>query len=391
MDTGQLTGRRIALVTNIPRPYRIPLYEGLGRAVQAAQGEFKVFFYSNPERHVRRETTHSEGVAYHYVNARSLEFHVKYDQLLSFPIGLIPLLRQFRPHLLISGAFGIPGSLSWLYTRLHKIPYIQWSGATLARAGKGLSPSVQGFLARRADACITYGTAAREYLVAKKAPHSHLVVGMNTVDTQFFTQASIMARDEVSKFKEAHNLRGVNFLYVGNLFQLKGVSYALEALRPLQEIGDYHFHVVGKGPQCEELQQQAETSGLTQRVHFWGAQPPEKIPFYYALADVFVFPSLYDVWGLVLNEAMACGLPVIASSVAGATRDLVVDGENGFVIDPRNEAQFTEALRRLLLDADLRRQMGQRAAATIQAKATIQHSVQAFMQAIQLAFEHPSR
>lgn len=380
-----LNGKRIALITNIPRPYRIPLYEHLNREIQAAGGDFRVFFYSNPQKHIRRRGGEAESGRYPHTSVYSLEFNLSYDRLLSMPVALIPSLREYRPHLLISGAFGIPGFLSWSYAQLAKIPYVQWSGATIERQGRGVSPSLQGFLARHAAASITYGTAARDYLIQMGAELDRIIVGVNAVDNQFFTDGVHQALDEVELFKAKHHLRGVNFLYVGTFIPLKGIHYVLDAFARLQQVNEFHFHLVGGGPLIKELQNQVHKLGLSNCVHFWGTQPPAKVPFYYALADVFVFPSLYDVWGLVLNEAMACGLPVVASPIAGATRDLVVDGQNGFVVDPRQVDELTRALRCLLEDSELRTRMGQQAAATLQSKATIQHSVQAFLQTIQLA------
>lgn len=389
-----MKNHRIALLTNIPRPYRIPLFDNLNDAIHREGGELHVYFYSNPSKHARRRGSNSAPGHFSHTALKSLEFSLGYERLMSIPISLGRALHQYHPDLLISGAFGIPGFLGWLYTCQHRIPYVQWSGATLHREGQGgfFSAFTQSFLVRHATACIAYGNAACEYLVKAGGLPAKVVVGVNAVDNLFFLEKADQARKELEAFKNIHHLQGINFLYVGNLVPLKGLYEALNAFAQLRKEGQFHFHLVGKGPEEERLRHRAIQLGLENQIHFWGTQPPERVPFYYALADVFVFPSLYDVWGLVLNEAMACGLPVIASSIAGATRDLVVDGENGFVIDPRNEAQFTEALKRLLLDADLRRKMGERAAATIQAKATIQHSVQAFMQAIQLAFQHyPTR
>ncbi len=107
--------------------------------------------------------------------------------------------------------------------------------------------------------------------------------------------------------------------------------------------------------------------------------------FFYSLADVFVFPSLDEVWGLVLNEAMACGLAVLASPLAGATRDLVEDEVNGIIANPRHVAALANALKRLINDSDLRAKLGVAAASTVQHRAGIEQSADAFMQAIEVA------
>lgn len=385
-----LTNKRIALVTNIPRPYRVPLYEGLAQEITAKGGDFRVFFYSDHSKHLRRQESRVENGRYPHTQLRSLELSLGYERVISIPFSLLPYLQQYRPHMVISGAFGLTGYLNWLYCRQTNTPYIQWSGATAQRNGQGgwVSGRIQQFLARHATACLSYGSEAHDYLVQLGANPTRVVTGVNAVDTRFFVEGATKAKEQVAAFKNAHQLHGVQFLYVGNLVALKGLQYTLEAFAQIRHDSEFHFHLVGKGPAQAELQQQASKLGLTKQIHFWGSQPPAKVPFYYALADVFVFSSLYDVWGLVLNEAMSCGLPVVASSIAGATRDLVVDGENGFQVNPLQTDQMVTALRSLLKNETLRHRMGQQAAATIQAKATIQHSINAFLQAIHVAI-HP--
>jgi glycosyltransferase involved in cell wall biosynthesis len=150
-------------------------------------------------------------------------------------------------------------------------------------------------------------------------------------------------------------------------------------------VGTFHLHLVGAGPFEADLRAKADRLGLAERVHFWGARPPETMPLFYALADVFVFPSLYDVWGLVLNEAMASRLPVVASTLAGATRDLVEEGITGLAVDPQDVPALAAALRRLIMDPALRYRMGTAAAQVVEQKATIVHSAAAFLRAIHLA------
>ncbi|GAI76670.1 unnamed protein product, partial [marine sediment metagenome] len=92
-------------------------------------------------------------------------------------------------------------------------------------------------------------------------------------------------------------------------------------------------------------------------IFFEGFVQKEDIVKYYKLADVFVLPSFNEVWGLVVNEAMACGLPIISSKLAGVTRDLVKDGINGYSFDPDNIEELTEKLKTILGNNELRNKM----------------------------------
>jgi glycosyltransferase involved in cell wall biosynthesis len=88
---------------------------------------------------------------------------------------------------------------------------------------------------------------------------------------------------------------------------------------------------------------------------------------FYALAEALVFPTLSDTWGLVVNEAMACGLPIIASDVAGCAADLVHEGENGYVVPAANVDKLAEAMTALARDPQLTSRMGERSARLIEA------------------------
>lgn len=383
----RLQGQRVALVTNIPRPYRIPLYETLSQQIVRQGGMFKVLFYSDPQRHARRQEAHTPPGQFASASVAGLEIPLGYERILALPTALLPTLQRDRPTAVISGTFGPVGYLTWLYTRMTGIPYIQWSGATCVTEGPGLSRArlTQGWLARRARSSITYGTAARDYLVQLGARHERVVVGVNTVDTAWFAHEAYQAQARAAQLKAQHGLAGVQLLYVGSLIERKGLGRVLEALAHVDQSLSWQLHIVGGGPDEDALQARAATLGLLPHMHFWGAQPSSQLPLFYALADVFLFPSLEEVWGLVLNEAMACGLAVVASSRAGATFDLVKSGVNGLVVDPERTSDLADIITTLVEDASLRARLGAAAVTTIQQRATLDHSAAAFLRALDLA------
>lgn len=382
-----LQGQRIALVTNIPRPYRVPLYEGLNQCIEEVGGVFQVFFYSDLNKHIRRKGTSIANGRYPHTAVYGFEIPLGYERVVSIPTPLLPALKKYDPTAVICGTFGIAGYLTWWYTHRHRIPYIQWSGATAHRQRQEslLNTYTQQFLARRAQGAITYGTDAGDYLMQLGLPKEKIVIGVNAVNSQFFMEKSQEAKAETAEWKNKPEWQGLHFLLVGNLVKRKGIEYVLCALNLIKDsIGAFHLHLVGDGPLKTELQTQAKRWGFENALHLWGNQPFAKMPFFYALADCLIFPSLYDVWGLILNEAMSCGVPVISSSLAGATHDLIEDGVNGLVVYPPDVPSLAQAIQ-TMTNAELRTQMGLAAAATIQSKATIQHSVNAFLQAIHLA------
>jgi glycosyltransferase involved in cell wall biosynthesis len=116
---------------------------------------------------------------------------------------------------------------------------------------------------------------------------------------------------------------------------------------------------LGDGADRAELMERASRITLG-TVQFPGFVQREGLPEFYALAEALIFPTHSDTWGLVVNEAMSCGIPVIANSVAGCVADLVQDGWNGFVVPPRDPSHLAAAMARLACDSALRIEMGSR-------------------------------
>ena len=115
--------------------------------------------------------------------------------------------------------------------------------------------------------------------------------------------------------------------------------------------------LVGDGPQRPELEARAAGGGV---VRFAGFRNQSEMPRFYDLCDVFVLPSEHEPWGLVVNEVMNAGRPVLVSDHVGAGADLVVDGENGFVFPTGDVAALARALESVLRDPQRKREMGRR-------------------------------
>jgi glycosyltransferase involved in cell wall biosynthesis len=146
-------------------------------------------------------------------------------------------------------------------------------------------------------------------------------------------------------------------LYVGRLLRIKGVHHLLGAFpRVLARFPLARLLIVGDGEEGQDLQTSARRLGLGPRVAFLGSLPHEDVIRCMRAADVFVLPSLVESFGIVLLEAMGCGLPVVASRVMGIPY-LVEDGLNGFLVPPTDEEALADRITALLSDPDLRARM----------------------------------
>ena len=147
-------------------------------------------------------------------------------------------------------------------------------------------------------------------------------------------------------------------LFVGGLEARKNLSFLLDAWAEVaRERPDVRLVVAGSGPRLARLQRQARRLGLERHVLFTGHLPETEKVAYYRLADLLVFPSLMEGFGLVVVEAMSCALPVIVSN-RGSLPELVGDGEGGFVCDPADRGAFVRSVLRLASEPDLRRKFG---------------------------------
>lgn len=168
---------------------------------------------------------------------------------------------------------------------------------------------------------------------------------------------------DVNPFTEARSLRrtvpsDVTVLFSGQLIRRKGIDVLVEAfVRAASIVPSMRLHLVGDGPDQAELESHVP-SRLRDRISFLGHRKSEDLPGIFAEADIFVLPSRHDGWGVVVNEALGAGLPIVASSAVGAARDLLVHGENGLLVQPDSVDELTDALTRLASSRELRESFG---------------------------------
>ena len=151
-------------------------------------------------------------------------------------------------------------------------------------------------------------------------------------------------------------------LFVGRIERLKGIDILVRAAAQLE--GGFQLVIIGgdrkDASRKGELVDLSRELGISERVHFLDAVPHDQLPLYYSAADVCVVPSYYESFGLVAVEAMACGIPVIASRVGGL-KDTVQDGRTGYLVPWHCPEPFAERLELLLSNEPLRRSLGREA------------------------------
>ena len=151
-------------------------------------------------------------------------------------------------------------------------------------------------------------------------------------------------------------------IYVGRLIGLKGVKTLLKAASSLRRKERLKVLIAGDGEERNSLEGLSREMGMEKEVVFAGFVPHDEVPRYFSIARVAVFPSLADeAFGISISEAMACGLPTIATDVGGIP-ELIQDGETGFLVKPRDDKALAEKIEELRQDAESGLAMGRKAA-----------------------------
>lgn len=219
----------------------------------------------------------------------------------------------------------------------------------------------------RFSAAVVGGPRHRAYLAELGLDADRIALGYNAVDNDLYASRAQIARNDPdgrSGLPVAPYL-----LAVSRFVSEKNLPVLIEAFaryrRSVPEAGAWDLALCGDGPGAGEVRSAVERSGLANAIHQPGFLQADELSRWYAFASAFVHPSMLEPWGLVVNEAAACGLPLLVSNRAGCAETLVPDppGFTGWRFDPRNVEQLAEALLRITaLSQGERNLVGQRAA-----------------------------
>lgn len=224
-----------------------------------------------------------------------------------------------------------------------------------------LRDSVLSIAYRWVDGFTAIGTANRAYYRALGVPEEKIFDVSNTVDNDRFIAASTCSREQRVAIRKQYGLsidRPV-VLYASKFIRRKHPDVVIRAMACLRDRGfAATLFMVGAGEMEQELRNLSTSLGIMDSVVFGGFINQAALPRVYAGCDVFVLPSENEPWGLIVNEAMCAGIPVVVSDEVGCVADLVKDGVNGYQIKPGDMHSLAMALEKLLSDKARREQMG---------------------------------
>jgi 1,2-diacylglycerol 3-alpha-glucosyltransferase len=204
------------------------------------------------------------------------------------------------------------------------------------------------------SAALVGGQRHVEYLIELGMPRERIFTGYDVVDNEYFRQRADEVRSQRSEVRQKYGLPENYFLASARFIEKKNLPSLFRAYAEYREKwkGDTPWDLVllGDGPLRETLNTQLSTLNLHSHVHLPGFKQYDELPVYYALANAFVHASTTEQWGLVVNEAIASGLPVIVSERCGCVPELVQD--NGFTFDPMDEHELAAQMLKMTTLAD---------------------------------------
>jgi 1,2-diacylglycerol 3-alpha-glucosyltransferase len=184
--------------------------------------------------------------------------------------------------------------------------------------------------------------------------------GYDTVDNDYFATRSDAARRCVGEAQLSLSLP-VRYILASARFikkkNLKTLIYSFSLARTRGRFDD-HLVILGDGPERKRLEDFVAELGLVGIVHMPGFRSYKTLPTYYAMASLFIHLSTSEQWGLVVNEAMACGCPVVVSNRCGSASELVSQGANGLIVDPNEPDEIAASLCEILGNEERRKTMG---------------------------------
>jgi glycosyltransferase involved in cell wall biosynthesis len=270
--------------------------------------------------------------------------------VLSSSFRSISLMSSFKPDATLA-FFGLPsGAVAWLLKTFYKIPYVvSLRGGDVPgfrpydfRLYHRLMAPFLRVIWKNAVAIVANSNGLRQLAKVFDARFEIPIIP-NGVDLELYR---LTERDWSFP----------RLLSVGRIVHQKGLDLAMRALGELKE-SNWEWHIAGDGPQMHVLQSLAKELGIEDRVHFLGWQSREQLIKSFQQANVFLFPSRHEGMPNAVLEAIASGLPVIASCIAGS-EELVLDGKTGYLFPSEDIESLQAALRKILGDSALREQMG---------------------------------
>lgn len=311
---------KILFITNIPNPYRNAFYNELGKKV-----ELTVLYEAASAK--------NQGIRFNW----NVEDIVNYNATFlsrgditenKLDRSIFKYIKNTYDYIFVSNYAYVTEMAAIVYLKLHHIPFIMEIDGGIIKNEHWMKRLWKKFLISSADGYFSPSIETDKFLM-------HYGAKMNKIHRHIFTSLheeqidkKLLTKEEKNVVRKKLGISGKNIIVgVGQLIYRKGWDLLLSIAKEI----DAEFYILGEGELKNQYKQLINKMQI-ENVHFVGFQNNDMTSEYYKAADVFVLPTREDIWGLVVNEAMAHGLPIVTTNKCNAGIELVQDGVNGFIV-----------------------------------------------------------
>ena len=343
---------KVLWLTNVPSPYRVDFFNELGKRC-----ELTVVFEKKTSD--ERDPSWSDYSFKHFNGIILKGITINTDTAIC-PGILNDINWNYYDEIVITNIYSPTGILATAMIRRLKLSYwIEGDGA-FVKQSFGIKDIVKKIIISRAKGCFSTGKPHDEYYIKYGAKEQNIIRYPFTSLHEIDICRKISTDDEKSMLRNELGIAEKHIvLTVGRFSYMRGYGKGYDVLlKVAQELDkDYGWYIVG-GEATDEFKKMKEDANLY-NVHFVGFLDKSQLKKYYRSADIFVLMTVNDAWGLVINEAMAQGLPIISTDRCGAALELVEENENGFVLSPGDYISLREKIETIIMKS-LYNKLGQK-------------------------------
>ena len=331
--------------------------------------QIKVFYtWNHPEnglkydpgfgRNIEWDIPLLEGYKYEFVHNTSKNPGTRNHKGIINP-QLLKKIEQYNPDTILVNGWNFDSHLKCLKHFHKKIPVLFRGDSTLLNERNGirkiLRRIVLKWVYRNVDFALYAGTQNKKYFLKNGLKENQLIFTPHAIENARFMQPGVQYNNAAIQWRKKLEIdeNDLVFLYAGKFEDIKNPMLIVEVAKLFSDF-PVHFIIAGNGPKEKLLKGRAGKN-----VTFIDFQNQKMMPVLYRLSDVFILPSKSETWGLSVNEAMACGKPVLVSGKCGCAVDLVEDGKNGFVFQSGNVDDLAKKIKAMIEQKNNLKNMGE--------------------------------
>jgi len=331
---------KIILIYIMVAPYRTPLFNEMWNYFREQWYDFKVIFTSEIESNRKwdiQKEIDKFTFDYEILNSKQLKINSNKDNhFFHFNFDFNKIINKEKPDIIIHTWWAsLTAWQSCLWCKKNKAKYILWNESTKYENSwrRTITKPVVKYLVRNSDAYISFGSRSKEYLEILWANKNKIFEFYNTVDIDFFVNEAKKLKPIKEELKHKYWIKTKYvLLFVWQLIERKWIYEILSWFEKFKNINnDISLIFVWWWQEKENLEKIIKENNINDVFFPWFFQI-DKIWELYAIADIFTLPSIEEVWGLVINEAMCFWLPILTAYKVWASPDLVIEWKNGFIM-----------------------------------------------------------